>query len=658
MKHPPDEPLDLAAQARATVAHDLRQGGVLSRRLPGYEDRPAQIQMAEAVATALVTGEHALIEAATGTGKSLAYLLPIVRSEKVALVATANKALQEQLFYKDIPFISAHIKPVKAALVKGMSNYLCLQHLEDEGPLQFYANNPAYAELDKLTSDKDFDGDLDMLDFALPADVRHRVAADTDDCAWRSCPHFGACYVRQMREAAQNAQIVVVNHTLLLLDVQMEGWLLPDRETIVIDEAHHLEDEATRAFTVTVSPRRVESLLSQRRLREHCDPQKIEDAVSASVFAWGRLSEIAHFGNRSRAPLAEPLEEGLRLASAMADVNSNLRARKPEVMEEKEEMLYDKLVRRVANLVADLRLVFGMADPTGRVYYIEREPPRRGREGLLSVSAAPLSVTEMLKEKLFDQISVIATSATLAINNSFDFYRKRVGITEAKELVLPYAFDYHANALLYVPRLKHEPAYGKENGPYLDELAAQMGALVRASRGRAFLLFTSNRTLQDVWSRLEEPLLLEDFQLFSQSGGLSRAELLRRFRASERGILFGLRSFWEGVDVAGDALSLVAIDKLPFDPPDDPVHEARVSRMREQGENWFGGYVLPQAILRLKQGVGRLLRTRDDRGVLAILDSRLLTKGYGRQVIYALPPARRTVNLADVQAFFAGEDEA
>jgi Rad3-related DNA helicase len=654
-----DTPLDPAAQARAQVAKDLGQGGVLDQRLPGYEERPAQILMAEAVATALVTGEHTLIEAATGTGKSLAYLLPIVRSDKVALVATANKALQEQLFYKDIPFIAAHVQPVRAALIKGMGNYLCLNHLDAERTgLQAYAHQPAFDELLALTNDDDFDGDLDMVEFALPADLRRRVAADSDDCAWRSCPFFGGCYVRKMREAAQTAQIVVINHTLLLIDVLMEGWLLPDRDVIVIDEAHHLEEEASRAFTVTVSPRRVETLLSQQRLREHCTPERLEAAITANVMAWSRLAEVTRFGNRSRALLEGPLEEGLRLAGALSEVGSSLRSRRPETMDEKEEQLYDKLTSRVANLVADLRLVFGVTDPAGRVYYVEREPARRGREGMMAVSAAPLSVTEVLKEKLFDRISVIATSATLAINNNFDFYRRRVGVSEAKELVLPYAFDYHTHALLYVPRLKYEPVFGKDSGLYLDELASQMRELVQASRGRAFLLFTSQRTLQEVWSRLEEPLLAEDFTLLLQGGGYARAELLRQFRTSERAVLFGLRSFWEGVDVVGEALSLVAIDKLPFDPPDDPVHEARVNQMRAAGENWFGQYVLPQAILRLKQGVGRLLRTRDDRGVLAILDSRLLTKGYGRQVIFALPPARRTVNMADVRTFFAAEDAA
>ena len=642
-----------AEKAREQVSQDLRQGGVLDQRLTGYEERLSQIHMAEKVATALTTGEHTLIEAGTGTGKSLAYLLPIVRSGKVALISTANKALQEQLFYKDIPFIAENVQPIKAALVKGMSNYLCRQHFEEErSGLQLYTEDPAYKKLDMLLDDDTFDGDMDVVPFSIGADLRRRVVADGDDCAWRACPFFGDCYVRNMRDQAQQAQIVVINHTLLLLDVLMDGWLLPERDVIVIDEAHHLEEEATRAFTVTVSPRSVEMLLAQKRLRTHCDPSTFEHAINSSALAWGRLSEIGKLGTRSRALLTESFEEGLRLGTAIADVSNSLRKNRPEVMEEREEQLYDKLTRRASNLAADLKLVFSLNDPEGRVYYLEKETGKRGRDGMVKASAAPLSVTEMLKEKLFDKVSVVATSATMAINGDFKFFRKRVGLAEAEEMVLPLAFDYHTHAMLYVPRLKHEPAYGADNKPYLDELAQQMGQLVRASQGRAFLLFTSQRTLHDILDRLDDPLTQEGYNLLVQGQDVGRTELLRRFRTTDRAVLFGLRSFWEGVDVAGEALSLVAIDKLPFDPPDDPVHEARVKKMRADGENWFGDYVLPQAILRLKQGVGRLLRTREDHGVMAILDTRLLTKGYGRQVIFALPPARRTVRIEDVQGFF------
>jgi Rad3-related DNA helicase len=646
--------MNLVEQARKQVGLDLRKGGILDQRLPGYEERPAQIQMAEEVARALTTGEHTLIEAGTGTGKSLAYLLPIVRSGQKALISTANKALQEQLFYKDIPFISENVQPVRAALVKGMNNYLCLQHFAEEREgLQRYMHNRAFEQLDDCIQQENFDGDLDVVPFDLPGDIRHRVAADGDDCAWRACPFFHDCFVRKMRETAQQAQLVVINHTLLLIDMLSDGELLPERDLIVIDEAHHLEEEATRAFTVVVSPRVVENLLAQKRLKDYCDQDKRERAITQSALTWGQLADMTHLGTRSRAPLTEPFEEGLRLATAIEEIATDLFAKRPEGLDEKEEQLYDKLLRRTRSVAANLKTVFSVNSTDTLVYYVDREVGRQGQDISLSASAAPYSVQEKLHEQLFNKVSVIATSATLAIDQNFEFFRSRVGLIEARELVLPLAFDYQHNALLYVPRMKHEPTYGDNNRPYLDELANQMGELVRASQGRAFLLFTSQRTLREVLDRLEGPLADEEFTILVQGKSLGRQELLRRFRTEPRAILFGLKSFWEGVDVAGEALSLVAIDKLPFDPPDDPVHEARVSRMKAAGENWFKDYVLPQAILRLKQGIGRLLRTRDDRGVLAILDTRLLTKYYGRQIIFALPPAHRTVRLDDVRSFFA-----
>jgi Rad3-related DNA helicase len=654
--------MDEVTAAREQVSADLRQGGPLSQKLPGYEERAGQIAMAEAVAMALATGQHALIEAGTGIGKSIAYLLPIVRSGKKAIVATANKALQEQLYYKDLPFISQHIAPVDFALVKGMGNYLCRQHFEEERAFQQLVQQPAFSRLDKKLDDRDFDGDLDVLPFSLPGDLRGRVAADGDDCAWRACDHFNACFVRQMRDRAQAAQIIIVNHTLLLIDTLMDGWLLPEREVVVVDEAHHLPDEATRAFTVTVSPRSVDSLLSLRLLREHCDPQKIEMAIGANAFVWARLEEMISFGSRNRVPFAGPLQEGLRLSSAIKEIGTSLRQRRPENMSEREEQLFDKLLRRVSNLTGNLALVFGESDTEKFVYYVERTASRRGRDAWLSISAAPLSVTDLLKKNLFDKGSVIATSATLAINGSFEFYRRQTGLDDvALEHVFPSPFDYRTNARIFVPGPSDipEPSFGAENRDYLDKLAELMARLVRASRGRAFLLFTSQRALNEVLRRFVETHRLEDegFTLLVQGYDIGRKELLDRFRAAEQAVLLGLRSFWEGVDVVGDRLSLVVIDKLPFAPPDDPVHEARVSQMRAAGENWFGDYVLPLAIMQLKQGVGRLIRSRDDRGVIAILDSRLIAKYYGRTVLLSLPDALRTRHMRTIEAFFAEEED-
>lgn len=644
------EPFDERSLAERVEA-DLRQGGALSHSLPDYDEREAQIIMARNVANALERGEHLVVEAGTGTGKSLAYLLPIVRSGKVGLLSTANKALQEQLFYKDIPFTQRHVQNFDAALVKGMGNYLCLDRYGDELAFQSLAQSRGFATLEHMTDDENWDGDLDLLPNSLSGEVRARVAADSDQCAWRACPWFNDCYVKRMRDRAREAQVIVVNHTLLLLDTAMGGFLLPERDVVVIDEAHHLEEEATRAFTVSVTPGRVTSLLALRKLRETADDRAQHEVSVANATAWEALQRVVGPAPRGRQNLRAPLEEGLRLADRVDDLAQSLQRNRPLNMTDKDEQLFERLVKRARSLASDLRKVFSVGEPDERVYYIEYT---RGKRGVPQpeVSAAPLGVAELLREKLFDRVHTVATSATLAIDGDFGFFRSRVGLEAAREVTLPYSFDYPHAALLYLPRLRFEPAFGDASGPYLDEMAQQMRALVEASRGRAFLLFSSQRALDQVYQRIGPDFEAEGYSILVQGRDFARVELLRQFRERDRAILFGLKSFWEGVDVPGEALSLVVIDKLPFDPPDDPVQEARVSRMKAEGANWFGGYVLPNAILRLKQGVGRLIRTRDDQGVMAILDKRIYTKGYGRQVMLALPPARRTDRIEDVRSFF------
>ncbi|WP_052887846.1 helicase C-terminal domain-containing protein [Thermogemmatispora carboxidivorans] len=654
----------------ASVRADLRQGGILSRSLPGYEERPAQIAMAELVAHALEQRHHAILEAATGTGKSLAYLVPIVRSGRVAIISTANKALQEQLFYKDIPFVQQYIKPFGAALVKGMGNYLCLDRLESERlGLQLYAKNREFRRLYELTQDPDadFNGDIESLDFPLSADLRSRVVAERDQCAWSKCPFFFDCYVRQMRLRAEQAQIIVVNHTLLLLDAALEGHLLPERDIIVLDEAHHLEEEATRAFTITISPNQIRTLLAQRMLKEHSRLSLQDEAERAWLTTWRRLEQLARsYGPGARLNLQEPLEEGLQLATVIAQLADSLRQERPRDLPEKESTLYDRLLKRTQNLAEHIRTVFSVNQAERYVYYLERvtQPGQRGSH--IEVSAAPLDVTSWLREKLLKTPVLIFTSATLATTGPhplrpeekgphFSYFRQRIGLSyeempEVEERILPLTFDYEQNALLYLPRHLPEPAYGGGEAVrrYTEAVAGEMLHLVNASQGRAFLLFSSQRMLDAVYELLQGSAL--PFRLLRQ-GDWPRSELLRQFKA-EPAVLFGLKSFWEGVDIPGDALSLVVIDKLPFDPPDDPVHAARIALMKEAGENWFGSYVLPQAVLRLKQGLGRLLRTREDRGVMAILDSRIYTKSYGRLIVNALPPARRTDRLAEVYRFF------
>jgi Rad3-related DNA helicase/serine/threonine protein kinase len=675
--HVPETPRSAAESAPLsdsqlfhTVVADLRQGGILSKSLPGYEERPAQVEMATIVARALSEHVPAVVEAGTGTGKSLAYLLPIVRSGKVALISTANKALQEQLFYKDIPFVQKHIKRFDAALVKGMSNYVCLDRVESERTgIQAYTKNREFRRLLDVIQDPDarFSGDFEALGFQLPADIRGRVAAESDQCAWSKCGFYEQCYVRHMRARAQDAQAIVVNHTLLLLDAAMGGFLLPERDVIVLDEAHHLEEEATRVFTYTITAARIQTLLAQRMLKDHSLMSLQDEAFQASQQLWARVEHIAESSMKGRINLEKPLEEGLILASKIEDLTDSLRKQYPKNLPEKEEQLYEKLVKRAQNLAEELRIVFSVAQAEKLVYYIERTDGPGARMGSpFEVSAAPLDVTDWLKSKLFNKYPVvICTSATLATvgtgagqsgerKANFTYFRRRVGLEpeerhDVLECILPLAFDYANHALLYLPRHLPQPTFGSGSDSYMKSIAREMYRLVKISRGRAFLLFSSKRMLDRAYELMAPHL---EFPLLKQ-GAMTRLELTRRFRQEEGAVLFGLKSFWEGVDIAGDALSLVVIDKLPFDPPDDPVHEARVAQMKAAGENWFGTYVLPQAVLRLKQGLGRLLRTHDDRGVMALLDTRLHTKGYGRLVLDALPPARRTFNIHDVEQFFA-----
>ncbi len=656
----------LRATDPAGVA-DLRQGGVLSQRLPGYQERFAQIEMATLVAETLTRGTHAILEAPTGVGKSLAYLVPIVRSSKVAIISTANKALQEQLFYKDIPFVQRHIQPFEAALVKGIGNYVCLDRLEEEravGSLDTQRgewrrlieviDNPAHA----------FQGDFETLGFQLLADLRNRICGDSDQCAWSKCPCFGECYVRQMREQAQRAQVIVVNHTLLLLDAVTEGAILPNRDVIVLDEAHHLEGEATRAFTRTVAYSHITSLLTHKTLRAHTPVKLQEEVLGCATGVWQQLEEHLPITGANKAPLHQPVEEALRLAEYLTDLVAALRQQPPLYQTEKEEVLYQKLIQRTQNLAERVRMVCAVDQPEEHVYYLERVFPTGNRVPFIEVSAAPLDVAPWLKEKLFDKWPTVCASATLATvgphplqqgdaGPHFAYFRKRVGLEqhEVLERILPLTFDYHHNALLYIPRDLPEPSYGNNQAAqdYMRAVAQRMHQLVRASRGRAFLLFASKRMLDQVYEEISSGI---PYPLLRQ-GDLPRAELVRRFKEARNAVLFGVKTFWEGVDIPGEALSLVIIDRLPFEPPDDPVHEARVARMKARRENWFRDYVLPQAVLQLKQGVGRLLRRDDDRGAMAILDARLHTRGYGKSVLRALPPAHLVTRLEEVERFFS-----
>ncbi len=664
---------DSSPHSKLPGVDDLRQGGILSQRLPGYKERPAQIEMAMAVADALATSRHALIEAPTGVGKSQAYLLPLVRSGKVAVISTANKSLQEQLYYKDIPFVQEHVQHFDASLYKGVNNYLCLDRLgtalaEGLPDMQRQELQQIRAVIEQLAVP--YTGDFDQLPLQVSPELRGRINGDSDLCAWSKCRFYSDCYIRQRYEQAQRAQIIVVNHTLLLLDVATGGAILPSHEVIIMDEAHHLEEEATRACATTVRHTQITSLLADKLLRAHAPPKLQEEVMRRAASTLQQLEQQMPATGANTLTLRHPVPQALRLAKSLSTLSAELGEHPPSHQDAQEEVLYQKLVQRIQRLADRVRLVFSVEQLEAYVYVLKREVTPGRHLSSLEGSATPLDVAPWLREQLFDKWLVIGVSATLATASStrgrsadtepsLAYYKRRVGLKqhEVIERILPLSYDYRRRALLYVPRDLPEPTYEDHQATpeYIQAVAERMRQLVMVSRGRAFLLFTSQSMLRSVYQILASDL---PYPLLRQ-GDLPRAELIRRFKAERNAVLFGLKSFWTGIDIPGEALSLVVIDRLPFHPPDDPIHEARVARMKarkakhKDDEDWFMEYVLPQAILILKQGVGRLLRSDEDRGVIAILDPRLLSKGYGKIILRALPPAPLVTRLEEVERFYA-----
>jgi Rad3-related DNA helicase len=678
-EQPSEEDEDRLDKLPEIVASDLALGGRLSTILTGYEPRPAQVEMAVMVARAIAENASALIEAPTGTGKTLSYLLALARSGKRAIISTSNKSLQEQLLYKDIPLVQEAIGQCNVAMVKGTGNYLCLFRVEQE---RIGTNRLHHPDLDRVlhvvdASDEHFTGDLDLLDFQIDPTVRERVRAESDDCTWKECSQFPFCYVRRMKDRAAQAQITVVNHTLLLLDAALGGSLLPKRDVIVIDEAHNLEEEAIQAFTLTITHGQVATFLSQRRLQDHGDAELIEAVQQANDAVWQSIGQIKIAEESGKHILSTPIVEGVQLSERITRLASSLKEEKPAQMSGKEAQLYNKLVARAQQLALRIGFVFSVDTTKPFVYYLEQTEGKKGKIQR-HIKASPLTVAPFLKENVFDRCLTICTSATIATSEapafqafhpllkasgptptpSFSYFRRITGwgprtVNGASiEHILPLTFSYQDNALLYLPTHLPEPRHEGEKGEdaYLQALAQEMSRLVKISRGRAFLLFSSRRAMERVYDLMQQEVAMKQFN-FIRQGDTTRKEMIHTFRETPS-VLFGLKSFWEGIDIAGDALSLVIVDKLPFQHPDNPVHEARARMMEANGENWFGLYVLPQVILRLKQGLGRLLRTSSDSGVMAILDTRMHTRQYARTILSSLPPARTTTRFAEVEHFF------
>ena len=635
----------------STCAKLLDAGGPIADALPGFAPRLAQIRMAAAVEQMLAQKSSLVIEAGTGIGKTLAYLVPAILSGERVIISTGTKNLQDQLFFRDLPLVREALgESIKPALLKGRANYLCLHRMtmaRSEGRLP---SREAVTELEAVMdwSAQTVDGDLSLAAVVSEeSGLLPLVTSTTDNCLGSECPQFEDCYVARARREAQDADIVVVNHHLLFADMAIKqsgfGEVLPGAAAFILDEAHQAPETASQFFSVTFSARQVNELC--------------RDFLAESASVSGAMGTL-------REPIADCLQklkeiqlvisermpergswqhlvsdEPVRSALQNLDISVHAFAQTAGELHGRARGM-DGCIDRMKEL--QLRLDrFDSGHSTGEVRWFEK----RGRG--FAIHITPLEVSgafNEFREKM--DAAWLFTSATLSVGSDFRHFTTQMGLEDAETLQLDSPFDYPNNALMWLPDQLPEP----RDPEFVPALLDVVVPLLEASRGRAFLLFTSHRSLRRAAELLADRV---SFPLFVQ-GENPRSVLLEQFRESGEGVLLGSSSFWEGVDVIGDALSLVVIDKLPFSAPDDPVIEARSELLRSTGGNPFTQLYLPQAVIALKQGAGRLIRDVNDRGALVICDPRIRTRSYGRIFRDSLPPMREAGSQSEVEAFLSG----
>lgn len=646
-------------QALTALQQIFTAQGPLAGAIDGYSQRDEQVQMAQAIADAIVGNKQLVAEAGTGTGKTFAYLVPALLSGGKVIISTGTKTLQDQLFNRDLPHVRDALKvPVSVSMLKGRANYVCHYHLEraeQEG--RFASREDAkYLHLIKRFAENSKTGDKsELTEVPENAMVWSSVTSTRDNCLGQDCQHFKACFVMEARKKALAADVVVVNHHLFFADVMLrdEGVaeLLPSANTVIFDEAHQLPDVAGLFFGEDISTNQVlelcrDSFSAYLSLAKDC--LALSEAIPPLEKAVKDFRLIFAYEG-ARMPVQKALAlQGFEAAFTQIQQQLVVLTKVLESQAGRDPML-EKCWQRGEALLLQLQRWL-KAENHNLVRWVEVFTQS------VQLHATPLSVADGFGKQLNAAPRAwIFTSATLAVKNDFSHYQSQMGLLAADTLYLQSPFDYAQQALLYAPMDMPDP-----NSPdYIEAVVQAALPVIQASQGRAFVLCTSLRAMRAIHPLLkaafaqngmEYPILLQ--------GDSTRTELLDRFRKHGNAVLIGSQSFWEGVDVRGEALSAVIIDKLPFSPPDDPVLAARIDQLNAEGKNAFMAYQLPYSVITLKQGAGRLIRDETDRGVLMICDPRLITKSYGKRIWQSLPPFRRTKLLADVQAFFSDVDDS
>lgn len=640
--------------AREEIDKIMGPGGVLAQSIKDYEHRQQQIKMAHHVYEALESGDRLIVEAPTGTGKTLAYLIATALSRKRVVISTGAKNLQEQLFYKDIPFVRDSIfNKLNAALLKGRGNFVCHLRLRNflRQPSLYSVNDER--QMQKILdwykeTNKNGQGDrAEIQDLPDDSQVWSEICSTAETCLGKKCPDNERCFIQKMKARASLADIVIVNHSLLASDMKVKasgyGEVIPRYEALIVDEAHGFEEIATKHLGFQISLFRINRFCRDLKLRlaeQKSETSKILACVNEVEDASKRLFRFFEdvVGTRTLDSKINPsIRETVKHLTSKLDIASSMVLNVPDVSEE-----LRLLGKRASEMAIEIQTVFDLNSDYNYACWAER------KDRNVTLNAAPVEIGDVLAAQLYEKIeSCVFTSATLSTAGNFDYFKNRLGLTnspEPTEVILDSPFDFESQTLLYIPQSIPEPSSEK----FVEIMSLNVCEILKASKGRAFVLFTSYKNMDAVYNlllgKLNFPMLLQ--------GSRPRTVLLDEFRNTQGAVLFATSSFWEGIDVKGESLSCVIIDRLPFAPPSDPIVFSRIEKMKKNGADAFSSYQVPMAVIALKQGLGRLIRTRSDRGALCLMDQRILTKRYGKTFMQSLHNSPVSRKIKDVETFF------